>query len=116
MRKIPFAGIELTSQRVRGLRGTSDLPGRPASDKYIGFGLRIETGTKRTTIVCVYVCVFFPLILDFNVIQTVRDTGIHLEVDEKQWSIARGSKRQAGGPGFLASYLSRLRHTDAPHA
>ena len=28
MRKIPFAGIELTSQRVRGLRGTSELPGR----------------------------------------------------------------------------------------
>ena len=24
MRKIPFAGIELTSQRVRGFRGTSD--------------------------------------------------------------------------------------------
>ena len=32
VRKIPFAGIELTSQRVRGLRGsTSDLPGRPGS-------------------------------------------------------------------------------------
>ena len=29
MRKIPFAGIDLTSQRVRGLRGTSELPGRP---------------------------------------------------------------------------------------
>ena len=29
MRKIPFAGIELTSQRVRGLRGTSALPRRP---------------------------------------------------------------------------------------
>ena len=27
VRKIPFAGIELTSQRVRGLRGTSELPG-----------------------------------------------------------------------------------------
>ena len=33
MRKIPFAGIELTSQRVRGLRGTSELPGRPAHGK-----------------------------------------------------------------------------------
>ena len=31
MRKIPFAGIELTSQRVRGLRGTSELPERPAT-------------------------------------------------------------------------------------
>ena len=30
-RKVPLAGIELTSQRVRGLRGTSELPGRPAS-------------------------------------------------------------------------------------
>ena len=30
VRKIPFAGIELTSQRVRGLRGTSELPGLPA--------------------------------------------------------------------------------------
>ena len=28
VRKIPFAGTELTSQRVRGLRGTSELPGR----------------------------------------------------------------------------------------
>ena len=31
MRKIPFAGIELKSQRVRGLRGTSELPGRPVA-------------------------------------------------------------------------------------
>ena len=31
VRKIPFDGVELTSQRVRGLRGTSELPGRPAS-------------------------------------------------------------------------------------
>ena len=29
VRKISFAGVELTSQRVRGLRGTSELPGRP---------------------------------------------------------------------------------------
>ena len=35
MRKIPFAGIELTSQRVRGLRGTSELPGRPHPGHYI---------------------------------------------------------------------------------
>ena len=27
-RKIPFSGIELMSQRVRGLRGTAELPGR----------------------------------------------------------------------------------------
>ena len=35
VRKIPFAGIELTAQRVRELRGTSELPGRPASSYYI---------------------------------------------------------------------------------
>ena len=29
VRKIPFAGIELTSQRVRGLHSASQLPGRP---------------------------------------------------------------------------------------
>ena len=34
VRKIPFAGIELTSQRVRGLRGTSELPERPLNTKY----------------------------------------------------------------------------------
>ena len=33
VREIPFAGIELTSQRVRGLRGTSELPGRPDTGK-----------------------------------------------------------------------------------
>ena len=27
----------------------------------------------------------------------VRDIGTHLKVDEEQWRIARGSKRQAGG-------------------
>ena len=36
MRKIPFAGVELTSQRVRGLRGTSELPGRPAPQGKLG--------------------------------------------------------------------------------
>ena len=36
VRKIQFAGIELTSQRVKGLRGTSELPGRPYSnDNYV---------------------------------------------------------------------------------
>ena len=56
MRKIPFAGIELTSQRVRGLRSTSELPGRPAD--------------------CV-LCVFFPFILDIKFVgRTSRgDTG-----------------------------------------
>ena len=35
----------------------------------IGFGLRSEIGTKMTTIVDI-----------FNIIQTVRDTGIHLRL------------------------------------
>ena len=34
VRKILFAGIEVTSQRVRGLRGASELPGRPAFVHY----------------------------------------------------------------------------------
>ena len=31
----------------------------------------------------------------FNIIQIVQDTVIHLEVDEEQWKITQGSKRQA---------------------
>ena len=52
------------------------------SGKYIGLGLRIERGTERSTIVDI-----------FDIIQTVRNTGIHLRVDEEQWKTARGSKR-----------------------
>ena len=51
----------------------------------------------------------------FNIIQNVQDTVIHLEVDEQQLEITQGSKRQAERTGFLAQYLSGLRHTDAPH-
>ena len=40
MRKIPFAGVELTSQRVRGLRGSSELPGRPAQYVFLFHTLR----------------------------------------------------------------------------
>ena len=42
------------------------------SGKYIGFGLRIETGAERITVVDI-----------FDIIQQVRDTGIHLKVDEE---------------------------------
>ena len=38
VRKIPFAGVELTSQRVRGLQGTSKLPGRPAAHYVVSMG------------------------------------------------------------------------------
>ena len=52
------------------------------------------------------------------IIQKVQDTVIHLEVDEEQWEITQGSNislnRQAERTGFLAQYLSGLRHTDAP--
>ena len=44
----------------------------------------METRTKRTHDVDI-----------FNVIQKVQDTVIHLEVDEEQWKITQGSKRQA---------------------
>ena len=45
MRKIPFAGIELTSQRVRGLRGTSELPGRPVCQVFYRILLLLFTVT-----------------------------------------------------------------------
>ena len=52
----------------------------------------------------------------FNIIQKVQDTVIHLEVEEEQWEVTQESKRQqAERTGFLAQYLSGLRHTDAPH-
>ena len=41
--------------------------------EYKGFGLRIETGAERTNIVDI-----------FDIIQQVRDTGIHLKVDGEQ--------------------------------
>ena len=75
------------------------------SGEHIGFGLRIETGAERTTIVDI-----------FDIIQQVRDTGIHLKVDEEHiWRITRGNKRQAHGTGSFSHYLSGLRRTDAPH-
>ena len=53
----------------------------------------------------------------FDIIQQVRDTGIHLKVDEEQMAdlTRKYGKRQAGGTGSLAHYLSGLRYTDAPH-
>ena len=41
--------------------------------KYIGLVLWIETGAERATIVDI-----------FDIIQQVRDTGMHLKVDEEQ--------------------------------
>ena len=58
------------------------------SGNCVGFGLRIETGTGKTTIVDI-----------FDMVQAVRSTGIHLKVDEEQFRIARGSKTQANGYG-----------------
>ena len=47
----------------------------------------------------------------FNIIQKRQNTGVHLKLDEEQWRIARGSKRQAGWYGSLTRYLSGLRRT-----
>ena len=80
----------MTARRVRYIKASSN-----SSGKYMRYGLRIETGTERTAIVDT-----------FNIIQKVRDTGIHLEVGEEQCRITRGSKRQAGGYGPLAQCLS----------
>ena len=44
------------------------------SGKYIVFGFRIETETERVT----------NIVDIFDTIQTVRNTGIHLKVDEEQ--------------------------------
>ena len=66
----------------------------------------IETRTQRTIIM---------YLVDIFIIQKVQDTVIHLKVDEEQWEITQGSKRQAERTGFLAQYLSGLRPTDAPH-
>ena len=58
-RKIPFAEFELTSQRVRGLRGTSELPGRPAlTVLYMAF-------------LCFFVCVLWSMHSSSHVIRCV---------------------------------------------
>ena len=52
----------------------------------------------------------------FNIIQKVQDdTGIHLEVDEEQWKITQGSKRQAKWVWFPRT-MSGLRFPATPHA
>ena len=52
----------------------------------------------------------------FGIIPTLRNTGIHLRVDEEQWKIVQGSKRQASGYDPHAPNLSGLRLPDTPHA
>ena len=76
------------------------------SGKYIGFELRIETGAERTTVVNVDI---------FDIIQQVRDTDIHLKIDEEQWKITQGSKRQAKWV-WSPSAMSGLRLPDTPHS
>ena len=44
------------------------------------FRLRIERGTERATILDI-----------FDTVQTLRNTGIYLKVDEEKWRIAQGS-------------------------
>ena len=52
----------------------------------------------------------------FNLIQNTQNTSVHLKVDEEQWRITPGSKRQAGGYGPHVRNLSGLRHPDTPYA
>ena len=74
--KIPAAGIELTSQRVRELRGTSELPGRPAAtsvDPPKGGSMILVTRTSDQArqwgcVWCVCVCVVIPFILDVRLL------------------------------------------------
>ena len=46
--------------------------------------------------------------------ETVQDAGIHLEVDEEQWAITQGSKRQARWV-WSPRTMSGLRLPDTPH-
>ena len=47
--------------------------------------------------------------------ETVQDAVIHLEVDEEQWAITQGSKRQARWVWYPRT-MSGLRLPDFPHA
>ena len=52
---------------------------------------------------------------DIFIIQKVQDTVIHLEVDEEQWEITQGSKRQARWV-WSPRTMSGLQLPDTPHA
>ena len=51
----------------------------------------------------------------FNISQNVQDIVIHLEVDEEQWAITQGSKRQARWV-WSPRTMSGLRLPDTHHA
>ena len=51
----------------------------------------------------------------FNISQNVQDTVIHLGVDEEQWKITQGSKRQAQWV-YSPRPTSGLRLPGTPHA
>ena len=55
--------------------------------KYIRFGLRIETGAERTTIVDI-----------FDMIQQVRDTGIHLKGYRYSYTVVDQEPKSSRGP------------------
>ena len=59
VRKIPIAGIELRSQRVRGLRGTSELPGRPATHYNIYIYIYIYYIVQKGYVNCI--CMYIHL-------------------------------------------------------
>ena len=71
-----------------------------SSAKYVGFGLRIRSGTESTTVAGV-----------LNImIQKSPDSGIHLNVDEEQWRVTQETKRLVGEEPFIQIYLSGLLH------
>ena len=74
MRKIPFAGIELTSQRVRGLRGTSELPGRPVVqfiNCFLAYDTRSELGMYILKITTCRLCNSFRAIVKTSIVVVV---------------------------------------------
>ena len=70
VRKIPLAGIELTSQRVRGLLDTSELPGRPAGKLVIA-----HTRKQHRTLRCNTLCLVDESKESLDGRETDRDLG-----------------------------------------
>ena len=82
------------------------------SGKYIRFGLRIETGAGRSTTTMMIVDIF-------DIIQQLRDTGIHLKVDEgPKSSSLEGYKREMrgrrGGERTYTCHKLRLAYSITP--
>ena len=94
VRKIPFAGVEPTSQRVRELRGTSELPGRrPCDIGKLTYSITIRYILTSSACGDVFVGVFFPFILDIS----------------SSLDVPAGVTQEEGHTGFLIHLLSAVR-------